>query len=200
MTSVGRVYAGSGGYPPGRGCWGGTPPSVLGLPPPPLAAARGHRAPTGPHAHCAGKRHVLVSHWHTVADWRADVVLISETRLTAVAQRVMRAQAGALGWQAFWGRPWNPKGGGGHLGCTSWGYGYPGTPRHPGQANSSPQGGAPHRGGRPRPNPLALHPLVPRPGRSGPGGGFLHAQVAYGVSAQPALNCTFWGRATQYVA
>ena len=40
-------------------------------------------------------------HWHTVAEWRADVVLISETRLTAVAQQVMRAQAVASGWQAF---------------------------------------------------------------------------------------------------
>ena len=37
-------------------------------------------------------------HWHTVADWRADVVLISGTRFTLVAQRVMRAQAGASGW------------------------------------------------------------------------------------------------------
>ena len=36
-------------------------------------------------------------HWHTVADWRADVVLITETRLTVVAQQVMRAQAGASG-------------------------------------------------------------------------------------------------------
>ena len=50
-------------------------------------------------------------HWHTVADRRADVVLITETRRTAVAQRVMRAEAGASGWQAFWGRPWSPVGG-----------------------------------------------------------------------------------------
>ena len=51
-------------------------------------------------------------HWHTVADRRADVVLITETRLTAVAQRVMRAQAGASGWQAFWGAPLESRGGG----------------------------------------------------------------------------------------
>ena len=51
-------------------------------------------------------------HWHTVADWRADVVLITETRLTVVAQRVMRAQAGALGWQAFWGALLESRGGG----------------------------------------------------------------------------------------
>ena len=69
-------------------------------------------------------------HWHTVADWRADVVLITETRLTVVAQRVMRAQAGASGWQAFWGRPWSP-GGGGHLGCASRGGGNLGAPGHP---------------------------------------------------------------------
>ena len=55
-------------------------------------------------------------HWHTVANWRADVVLISETRLTAVAQRVMRAQAGASGWQAFWGAPLESLGGGGASG------------------------------------------------------------------------------------
>ena len=52
-------------------------------------------------------------HWYTVADLRADVVLISETRLTAVVQRVMRAQAGASGWQAFWGAPLESRGGGG---------------------------------------------------------------------------------------
>ena len=54
-------------------------------------------------------------HWHTVADWRADVVLLTETRRTAVARRVMRAQAGASGWQVFGGHPWNPGGGGGGI-------------------------------------------------------------------------------------
>ena len=34
----------------------------------------------------------------------------------------------------------------------------------------------------------------------GRGADTLHAQVAYGVSAQPALNRTFWDHATQYVA
>ena len=34
----------------------------------------------------------------------------------------------------------------------------------------------------------------------GRGADTLHAQMAYGVSAQPALNCTFWDHATQYVA
>ena len=38
------------------------------------------------------------------------MVLISETRLTAVAQQVMRAQAGASGWQAFWGAPLESRG------------------------------------------------------------------------------------------
>ena len=51
-------------------------------------------------------------HWHTVAAWRADVVLITQTRLTAVAQQVMRAQAGVSGWQAFWGAPLESRGGG----------------------------------------------------------------------------------------
>ena len=57
----------------------------------------------------------LCLHWHTVADWPADVVLITETRLTALAQRVMRAQAGASGWQAFWGAPLESRGGGGGI-------------------------------------------------------------------------------------
>ena len=30
-------------------------------------------------------------HWHMVAEWRVDVVLLSETRPKAVAQQVMRA-------------------------------------------------------------------------------------------------------------
>ena len=38
-----------------------------------------------------------------------------ETRLTAVAQWVMRAQAGASGWQAFWGAPLESRGGGGGI-------------------------------------------------------------------------------------
>ena len=46
-------------------------------------------------------------HWHTVAEWWVDVVLFSETRLTVVAQQVMRAQARAAGWQAFRGFPRN---------------------------------------------------------------------------------------------
>ena len=54
-------------------------------------------------------------HWHTVADWRADVVQILETRLTAVAQQVMRANAGASGWQAFWGAPLESRGAGGGM-------------------------------------------------------------------------------------
>ena len=110
-------------------------------------------------------------HWHTVADWRVDVVLITETRLPAVAQRVMRAQAGASGWQAFLGVPSESRGGG-HLGCSGRGGGDLGAPGHPGKTSVPPQGGAPHRVGRPGPDPLALHPLVPRPDRTGPGGGY----------------------------
>ena len=42
-------------------------------------------------------------HWHTVAEFklRVDVLLLFEPCLPAVAQQVMRAQAGALGWRAF---------------------------------------------------------------------------------------------------
>ena len=65
--------------------------------------------------------------WHTVADWRVDIVLVSNTRLMAVAQQVMRAQAGASGWQAFWGAPLESRGGvsgmhrqGARVGWVSW--------------------------------------------------------------------------------
>ena len=47
---------------------------------------------------------------------------------------------------------------------------------------------------------MALHPLVPRLGGPERGADSLHAQVAYGVSAQPALNRTFWHHATRHVA
>ena len=121
---------------------------------------------------------------HTVADWRAEVVLITETR------RVMRAQAGASGWQAFWGAPLESRGGG-HLGCAGKGVGILVRQGNPSKASTPPQGGAPHRVGRPGRDTLALHPLVRRPGWIGPGADTLYAQVAYAVSAQPALNRTF---------
>ena len=78
----------------------------------------------------------LCMHWHTVFNWQADLVLLSHTRLTAVAQQVMRAQAGALGWQAFSGAPLESQGGGGHLGRAARGHGHPGAPRHPGEAGA----------------------------------------------------------------
>ena len=39
-------------------------------------------------------------HWHNVTDGRADVVVMSETRLTVVSQK------------AFWRAPWESQGGG----------------------------------------------------------------------------------------
>ena len=139
-------------------------------------------------------------HWHTVADWRADVVLISETRLTAAAQRVMRAQARALGWQDFLGAPLESRGGGAS------------GMRHHGGVGILVRQGIPARQilppkGAPRTEADTLaqtlwhstrwcHVLV----GLGRGADTLHAQVAYGVSAQPALNRTFWDHATQYVA
>ena len=45
--------------PTGSGSRAGTPPPmVLGLPPPPVVKVRGRRAPPGPHARRAGKRHL----------------------------------------------------------------------------------------------------------------------------------------------
>ena len=71
-------------------------------------------------------------HWHTVAEWPADVVLISKTCLTAVAPHIMRAQASASEWQGFWGAPLESRGGGGGIwDAPPGGCGYPGSPRHP---------------------------------------------------------------------
>ena len=138
-------------------------------------------------------------HWHTVADWRADVVLITKTRLTAVAQRVMRAQAGASGWQAFWGPPWNP-GGGGIWDAPAGGMGILVRQGIPAKQVFPPKGA-------PRTESDALaqtlwhftrwcHVLI----GLGRGTDTLHAQAAYGVSAQPTLNRAPWDHATQYVA
>ena len=98
-------------------------------------------------------------HWHTVADWRADVVLNSETRLTAVAQQVLRAQAGASGWQPFWGAPLESPGRGRRgMGCTGRGGGNPGPPGHHSQANSPPKG-ALRNEAAPSPNPCGTPPV-----------------------------------------
>ena len=138
-------------------------------------------------------------HWHTVADWRADVVLITETRLTAVAQRVMRAQAGASGWQAFWGAPLESRGGG-IWDAPAGGVGILVRQGIPAKQLLPPKGA-------PRTESDALAQTLLHCTRwchvvvgLGRGADTLHAQVAYGVSAQPALNRTFWDPATRYVA
>ena len=127
--------------------------------------------------------------------------LLSETRLTAVAQQVMRAQAGAASWQAFWGAPLESRGGGG----ASW------TRRPGGWASWCARAFRPDKYYPPKVAPRTeadtlahslwhstrwCHVLV----SLGRGADWLHAQVAYGVSAQPALNRTFWDHATQYMA
>ena len=140
-------------------------------------------------------------HWHTVADWRADVVLITETRLTAVAQRVMRAQAGASGWQAFWGAPLESRGGGGGIwDAPAGGVGILVRQGIPARQVFPPKGA-------PRTESDALAQTLWHSTRwchvligLGRGADTLHAQAAYGVSAQPALNRAFWDHATQYVA
>ena len=95
------------------------------------------------------------------------MVLLSETRLTAVAQQVMCAQAGASGWQAFWGAPLESRGGGGGGIWTRrpGGGGHPCTPRHPNEIGTPAQRGTPGRGGLGGLGLVALHPVVPCPGR-----------------------------------
>ena len=109
------------------------PPPPLG-PPRPRPSPRLGGVPTGPppllllrcgdvEPHPGPMRVVQANvtslrlHWHTVTEWHADMVLISETRLTAVARQVMCAKAGALGWQAFWGAPLESRAGGGGGAC-----------------------------------------------------------------------------------
>ena len=109
-----------------------------GTSPPRLAAAlRGRGTPPGAIACGAFQRHVPVPALAHGRQWRVDAVLLSEIRLTAVAQQVMH------GWQAFWGAPLESGGGGGG----AWGmWGVPAagggisTPGHS-HKTSRPQGG-----------------------------------------------------------
>ena len=79
-------------------------PPLIGRRCPPLpsrrCAAGIHRHP-GPLRMAQAKLTSVHMPLHTVAEWRVDVVLLSETRLTVVTQQVMRAQAGASRWPAF---------------------------------------------------------------------------------------------------
>ena len=144
----------------------------------------------------------LCLHWHTVAESRVDVVLLSETRLKAVAQLVMRAQTGAPGWQAFWVAPLDFRGGGGgHVGCAGRGGRAPCAPRRSGETSPPPPKGAPRNEADSLAQTLwhstcCCHVLV----GLGRGAAFVHTRAAYRVSSQPALNWAFRDRATHYVA
>ena len=83
---------------------GYSPPVTVALPlPPPDRMAVGPPSPLpllrcgDVHPHLGPLRVAqanvtsLRMHWHTVAEWQVDVVLLSETHLTAVAQQMMRA-------------------------------------------------------------------------------------------------------------
>ena len=139
-------------------------------------------------------------HWHTVAEWHADVVLIFETRLTAVAQQVMCTRARTSGWQAFSGAPSSPGGGGGIWDAPAKG----GVGIVVRQVIPATQILPPKGVPRNKADTLAqtlwhstrwCHVLL----GLGRGADSLHAQVAYGVSSQPALNRVFWDKATRYV-
>ena len=197
------LFGGEGAYlhpPTGSGPRAGTPPPpVLGLPPLLLLRCGDVEPQPGPKRVPLANVTSLRLHWHTVADWRADVVLITETRLMAVVQRVMRAQAGASGWQAFWGAFLESRGGG------TW-------DAPAGGLGNLVRQGIPARQvlppkGAPRTEPYALAQTLWHSTRwcqvltgLGRGADTLHAQAAYGVSAQPALNRAFRDHATQYVA
>ena len=97
---------------------------TMAQPPPPMREWGRNRPPpfllmrcgdVHPHPGSLRVAHANVTslhmHWHTVAEWLVDVVLLSETRLTAVAQHVIRAPAGASGRKAFCGAPLGGGGG-----------------------------------------------------------------------------------------
>ena len=88
----------------------------------------------------------------------------------AVTQQVMCAQAGASGRQAFWGAPLESRGVSGML--QPGGVGILVRQGISGRQILPPKR-APRQGGRPHPDPLALHPLVPHPTGPGAGGGIL---------------------------
>ena len=130
----------------------------------------------------------LCMHWHTVFNWQADLVLLSKTRLTAVAQQVMRAQAGALGWQAFSGAPLESRGAFGTRRPGAW-TSWCATPSRRGRCS-------PKRALQDKADSLGQalwhstrwwHVLV----GFGRGSQSLHAWAAYGVSLQPALKWAF---------
>ena len=134
--------------PPPWGDCGSAPPSVsMGCrrDPPPLLLLRCGDVEPHPVPLRVAQANVtsLRLHWHTVAEWRVDVVLISETRVTAVAQQVMRAQVGASGWQPFWGASLESRGWGGDLGCAGRGGGDRGALGHSRETNPPPQRSAP---------------------------------------------------------
>ena len=165
--------------PPRWGDRGPTPPPAsVGCrrdPPPLLLLRCGDVEPhSGPLRVARANVTSLRLHWHTVTEWRVDVVLLSETRLTTVAQQVMRAQAGASEWQALWGgAPLESRGGGGGGAAgMRGGAGNSGAPGHSRETSPPPPRSAPERGGLPRPGPMALHPLVPCPAGPGAGSGF----------------------------
>ena len=187
-------------------CWGdrgSAPPSVsVGCRrdlPPLLLMRRGDVEPhPGPLRVAQANVTSLRLHWHTVAEWRVDVVLISETRLTAVAQQVMRAQAGASGWQAFWGAPLDSRGG--ILDPPAGGVGILVRQGIPARQIHLPKG-APRNEAHTLAQTLWhstrwCHVLV----GMGRGADSVHAQAAYGVSSLLALNRVNRDQATQYVA
>ena len=108
-----------------------TPPSNLALAPPPPHAWRALARCGDVHPH-PGPLTVAVcntslrAHWAEVAEWSADALILTETRLALAGQHIMGRMVQQAGWQAFWGEPlpsrgggvWDaPQGGGGGIGA-----------------------------------------------------------------------------------
>ena len=205
---------------PGDGSADASRQGLAGHPPPPLFSPHLLRYGRGARSRCSvrgrarlvrcgdvhphpGPLRVAVSnvtalrpHCHTVFAWEADVVLLGETRLTATGQSVMARLAREAGWQSFWGAPLESRGGG------IWDCPPGGTAVLVRQGLPARQVMPPAKEGE---DSLATalwhstrwcHVLV----GLGTAATVLHAQAAYGVSGQPALNRAFWQQALDYAA
>ena len=124
------------------------------------------------------------------------MVLLGETRLTATRRSAMGCLAREAGWQPLWGAPLESRGGG------IWDCPQGGTAVLVRQGLPVRQVTPPAKDGEDSPAAALWHSIrwCHAPVCLSTGATVLHAQAAYGVSGQPALNRAFWQHAMDYAA
>ena len=137
----------------------------------------------------------LRAHLDTVFAQEAGVLLLPETHLTAIGQRVMAPWAREAGWQAFWGAPLQSRGGG-IWDCPLGGIGVLVLQGHP-VREEKPRAGAldSDTASELWHSVRWCHVLV----GLGTWANILHVQAIYRVPSQPELNHAAWERALEYV-